>query len=257
MPTQLSLEHIDVKQAASLDDFCSSGFVPVLSAVQELIKGNVPELYVFGESGSGKSHLLSAIYRHYTQAGRTAIFLSMAELIETETQALFGLEMFNLIMIDDIQLIKHKDDWQEALFHLINRGRQANCQFIYAANAPPTTLGFSLLDLITRLSQALNFRLPDGVDIEDRRALLASLLRQKGWQLPPAITDCLINEGPHHVGDMMQVLNAIIPHFNHTRGKLSTKQLESLKDAIRQQSFLIELTDFEDNTDTQIPMTYY
>lgn len=263
MATQLSLNHIDIKQDASLNDFQSSGFVPILSAVNELIVGRVRELYFFGDSGSGKSHLLSAIHRRYIKTGNTAIFISMTEFLKSDTQALFGLEMLNLVMIDDIHLAYGLSNWQEALFHLINRGRQVGTQFIFTAKMAQGELGFSLPDLTTRLSQILSFELPNGMNIEDRRALLASLLRQKGWQLPDSITECLITEGPHHIGDMLQVLTAIIPHFNHRRGKLSTKQLEAIKQIIKQQSLLIELTDIEpDNFETisqnfSLPMTYH
>lgn len=260
MATQLSLQHIDVKQDASLDDFHSSGFIPILSVITELLVGRVRELYFFGDSGSGKSHLLSAIYRRYIETNNTAIFISIAELLQTDTQALLGLEMLNLVMIDDIDLVYGLPDWQEGLFHLINRGRQVGTQFIFTAKVSQGELGFDLPDLTTRLSQVLTFKLPDGMDVEDRRALLASLLRQKGWQLPESIIECFISEGPHHIGDMLQVLNAIIPHFNHRRGKLSAKQLEAIKETIQRQSLLVELTDIDEIEPTShnlsLPMIY-
>ncbi len=242
---QLSLSYMDVKEDASLHDFGATGFVPVVSAVQELIDGRLKELYIFGESGSGKSHLLSAIHREYLKTQRMAIFVSLKEMINTDVQALMGLEMFELILIDDIHLAQGRREWQEGLFHLINRARSGQRQLIYSAISPPNELLFDLPDLSTRLSQAFSCGLPDGSHREDRQALLKSILRQKGWQLPDTISDYLVDEGPHYAGDMIQVLTAIVPYFNYRGRKLPQKLIDEIKNTIKQQSLMVELADID------------
>lgn len=264
-PVQLSLAYMDIKTDAKLSDFDAPSFTPILCAVHELIDGKIPELYLIGNTGSGKSHLLSAIHKAYLKTGRSAIFVSLQEIISTDTQALTGLEMFNLILIDDLHLAAQHLDWQEALFHLINRARRQHCQLIYSATAPTNELGFSILDLTTRLSQALTFVLPSGDNDRDRRALLSAILRQKGWQLPDSISDYLVEAGPHHVGDMLKVVSAIVPYVNYRGRKLPQKLLDEIKAIIRQESLLVELADIEldqpfesdDNHTLTLPMTHY
>lgn len=61
MPIQLSLAHIDIKQDASLDDLKAPSFAPILNAVRELIDGSMRELYIYGDIGTGKTHLLLSL----------------------------------------------------------------------------------------------------------------------------------------------------------------------------------------------------
>lgn len=262
-PVQLSLAHMDIKTDAHLNDFHAPSFAPILSAIHELIAGNLQELYLFGNAGSGKTHLLFATHKAYLTSKQTAIFISLKDMLDADSQALMGLETFNLIIIDDIHLIAHRRDWQEALFHLINKARRQNRQLIYTATTPPNELEFEILDLVTRLSQTLTLALPDGSNPDDRRALLHAILHQKGWQLPESIFEHFVEEGPHHVGDMLTVLHAIIPYFHYRGRKLPQKLLEEIKNAIKQQSLLVELADLDlelsatDAPTQNLSMTYH
>ena len=107
-----------------------------------------------------------------------AILLSVGEVLD-DANALSGLEMFSLILLDDIHLIGGRADWQEALFHLINRARVNDCKLIYTANVPAQALDLQLLDLTTRLAQALQFALPNGAHLADRQAVLDAILSKK------------------------------------------------------------------------------
>lgn len=264
-PVQLSLAHIDMKADASLQDFNAPSFAAIVSAAHEFVQGKVRELYFFGNTGSGKTHLLSAIQKAYLSTHDMAIFLSLQEIIGTDVQALTGLEMFNLIIIDDIHLAANHPDWQIALFHLINRARSQKRQLIYSASGIPSELGLSLPDLVTRLSQVLSFGIAGGGSLADRRALLNAILKQKGWQLPESIHEHFVHEGPQYAGDMVAVLTAIAPYFSHrNRGKLPQKLIDEIKNAIKEQSLLVELADIEldnpaspDNHSLDLPMTYY
>lgn len=242
--TQLSLLGLDIKKEASLADFFAPSFTPVLSSVYDLLHAHVSELYLFGEGGTGKTHLLSAIHRQYTQnPDNTAIFLSFKDI--DDTSALFGLEMFSLILLDDIDTIQHQREWQEALFHLINRARTQGCKLIYTADTRPNELELDLPDLTTRLAQVLQFALPNGNEPADRRATLEAILKQKGWQLPESIKSYFVDEGPHLPGDMVTVLTAITPYFQHKKRKLPQKLFDDIKSAIKTQSLLVEIADID------------
>lgn len=243
---QLSLAHIDVQEDARLEDFAGRQFLPILSSAYDLLYDRVREFFVFGAEGSGKSHLMTAIFNAYQEQGGMGIVLSMNQLVGMDTQALMGLEMFELIILDDIHLLGGHQDWQEAVFHLINRSRANNRKLIYTANCPPDELPFALPDLLTRLSQVLNFSLPISQTSEERYALVSSILRKKGWQLPKTVMDELALAGPHHVGDMMTVIGNIVPYFGYkNRWRLSPKMLEQLKIAIKEQSLLVEIADLD------------
>ncbi len=250
--TQLSFAGLDIKKEASLQDFYAPSFTPILSSVYEVLYGSVRELFLSGESGTGKTHLLSAIYKQYLTTNNMAILLSVGEVLD-DANALSGLEMFSLILLDDIHLIGGRADWQEALFHLINRARVNDCKLIYTANVPAQALDLQLLDLTTRLAQALQFALPNGAHLADRQAVLDAILKQKGWQLPDSIKSYFVEEGPHLPADMVKVLSAITPYFKYKGRRLPQKLFDDIKKAIQTQSLLMEIADINFASDNHQP----
>lgn len=239
---QLDLIHLEVRQDARLEDFQAPSFYPILAALQKLIDGNVHELFVYGDTGVGKTHFLSAAHSHYSKTN-SAIFVSLGDFL-ADAGALTGLETFSLIVIDDVHLVGQSYEWQEALFHLINRANAQKSKLLFASRTAPSALGFSFVDLWTRLNRSLSLALPDGTLFEDKQAILKSILRHKGWQIPDEIFAYLLEQGPCLAGDMLKVLDAITPLFNYRyRGKLPQKLLEEIKSAIHDQSLMVELSD--------------
>lgn len=246
--TQLSLHNIDVKSDASLDDFSAPIFTPLLRAISELNHAKLKELFIFGDKHSGKTHLLYALRRHYSQLGKSVMYLPLEECLDDDPAILTGLETFSLLLIDDVHLIATHRAWQEALFHLINRARQSQCQLIYTSEHPVTELTFELSDLLTRLSQSLTRKLANADSDSDRQMIIDTILRKKYWRFDQAVIDALIAEGPRHTGELVTVIERIAPLFSppymkRPRHKLSPKHLANIKDAIREQSFLLELAD--------------
>ncbi len=248
---QLKLE-LDIKHNASLKDFSGPSWVSVMDAVRQLHIGLIQQLYIFGEQGTGKSHLLSAICESFIDLNRSAITLSLSDLIHTNVAVLSSLENFDVIAIDDVQAIEGFPEWQEALFHLINRSKEQNKQLIFASSKPANEMNFALFDLTTRLSQATTFRVPNGHLLSDRQAMLDSILRRRGWQFDDRITQYLLQEGPHHIADMMQVLQYIQPMFaGLSRKRVSKATVAEAIKIIDEQTLLAELENIQELSQLQ------
>ncbi|MFB6349050.1 DnaA ATPase domain-containing protein [Moraxella marmotae] len=244
--------NLDIRPEASLDDFLSRSYRPILDAVDKLIHGNLLELFIVGPYGFGKTHLCNAVYDEYTaRTAKTAISLNLSELIEQDPHAtaLVGLEMFDLIIIDDLQIVHHSYEWQEGLFHLINRIRENQKQILYFADNPARELQIGLLDLQTRLSLAPMLTLPDHDDVSDRRALLDTILTKKNWKLPEEIFEYLLQEGPHNAGDIITVLEFIRPLLTSlSRVQISKKTITEAKNIILRETFMLEIVDNEQHS---------
>lgn len=240
---QLSL-NLEIKHDASLSDFAGPGWVPIMDAIRQMHVGLMRQMYLFGSPATGKSHLLSAICESFIEMDRSAICLSLNELVYTDVSVLSSLENFDVIAIDDLEVLQISTQWQEALFHLINRSREGQRQLIFAARKPASELPFQLTDLLSRLAQAPAYKVPDGHDIADRKALLDSIMRRRGWQFDERITSHLLSEGPHRIGAMMDVLNYIQPMFSNMGRSSITKAVisEALK-TIDEQTLVAELAD--------------
>ena len=141
-----------------VSDFSGPGWMSIIDAVRQLHVGLIGQLYLFGSPATGKSHLLSAICESFIDIDKSAICLSLNELVNTDVNVLSSLENFDVIAIDDLDVLEHSTQWQEALFHLINRSREGQRQLLFAANKSASTLPFQLTDLLTRLSQAPSSR---------------------------------------------------------------------------------------------------
>ncbi len=245
---QLSL-NLDIKHDASLSDFSGPGWMSIIDAVRQLHVGLIGQLYLFGSPATGKSHLLSAICESFIEMDKTAICLSLDELIHADVDVLSSLENFDLIAIDDLEVLEHSSQWQEALFHLINRSREGQRQLLFAANMPASSLPFKLTDLLTRLAQAPTFKVPNGHNLADRQALMQSILRRRGWQFDERILDYLLNEGPHRIGAMMEVLNYIQPMFSNLgRSNISKAVISDALLTIDEQTLAAELADISIET---------
>ncbi|MGP4951004.1 DnaA regulatory inactivator Hda [Psychrobacter sp. T6-1] len=252
--SQLSL-NLDIKHDASLSDFSGPGWMSIIDAVRQLHVGLIGQLYLFGSPATGKSHLLSAICESFIDMDKSAICLSLNELIHTDVNVLSSLENFDVIAIDDLEVLEQSRQWQEALFHLINRSREGQRQLLFAANKPASELPFELRDLLTRLAQAPTFKVPDGQNIADRQALLQSILRRRGWQFDERILHHLLSEGPHRIGALIEVLVYIQPMFSNLgRSNISKAVISDALRTIDEQTLAAELADItqETQTDNQI-----
>lgn len=245
---QLSL-NLDIKHDASLSDFSGPGWMSIIDAVRQLHVGLIGQLYLFGDPATGKSHLLSAICESFIEMNKSAICLSLNELVHTDVDVLSSLENFDVIAIDDLDVLERSHEWQEALFHLINRSREGQRQLLFAANKPVSELPFALTDLLTRLALAPAFKVPNGHELADRQALLESILRRRGWQFDERILSYLLTEGPHRIGAMMEVLNYIQPMFSNLgRSNISKAVINDALRTIDEQTLAAELADISQET---------
>lgn len=237
--------NLDIQQDASLDDFSAEGYAQILTAVRRLYAGELPELFIFGTKGVGKTHLALSIYNAHHQYHKSAISLSFSDLVDDDdVSALMGLETFDIVILDDIQCIEHSYEWQEALFHLINRMREQSKPMVFLANNPARELEFELIDLKTRLSLAPALRLPDGSDIAGRTALIKMILARKNWRLPDEILSYLIQEGPHNASDIVSVLDSISPLLKHLNRQVPKKIIDEAKNIIQKETILLEINSY-------------
>lgn len=147
-PAQLPLA-LKLRAGSSLATFITGDNALLLAALAAL-DGDAPEqLYLWGEPGSGRSHLLEG---KVLEAGGDGCFLAGSELAALTPAVLEGLEQFRLLAIDDIDQLAGRADWEAALFHLYNRLRDAGAALLVSARQPPADCGFQLADLASRLA---------------------------------------------------------------------------------------------------------
>ena len=101
-------------------------------------------LYIYGESGSGKTHLLQAIGNKVLENDpeKRVKYISAENLLENELEIQkVRSEEFDLLIVDDIQVLEEKDDMiQEKFFNLFNSLFGRNTQIVLSGNSEPDQL---------------------------------------------------------------------------------------------------------------------
>jgi len=194
---QLLLD-INVEVSPSLDSFVvgkHAEAVQLLRLFAQRIPGNFGEqaVYLWGESGAGKSHLLHAL----ANAPVTRYLNASTSLVEMD----FSPEI-SLYLVDDCQQLN--DAQQIAVFNLFNQVKEHNAFFVATGSQPPALLAVRE-DLRTRLGWGLIYQLHELTD-EDKIAALNSAANARGITIPAGVLPYLIN---HYQRDMPTLSNMI------------------------------------------------
>lgn len=177
------------EQARALDTFCKTD--------------SVNFLYLWGEQGTGKTHLLLAIAEQFQLSDRQAIYLSLADLRrQSQPEILQSLEHTDLICLDDLDAIAGHAGWQEAIFHCFNRLQLAEGKLVVAGLANPAHIQLSLPDLRSRLATALIYQLPALDDPEKQQALIRQA-QSRGLTMSEEVANYLLR---HHSRDMVVLI---------------------------------------------------
>lgn len=196
---QLILD-IQPAPAPSLRNFVIGRNHELIDALRTLPQGDHGKrsLYVWGETGSGKTHLLKATI---------ALFQSRGLRAEYVCDGMDWDELANCdaVAIDDVSRLNEND--QIALFNLFNIMRDADKPLIVAGPSAPTGL-LVRDDLRTRLGWGLVYQAQALSDAEKSQALQRHA-GERGFRLPEEVTDYLLRHVRRDLPTLMAMLDAL------------------------------------------------
>jgi len=168
--------------------------VEVLAALRTHVPGDArePLLYLWGEAGVGKSHLLQA----WTRAAGASLLPAGETLPEPPISAL---------AVDDVEALDA--DNQIRLFGLINSAREQGGLLLASGTLPPAQLALRP-DLATRLAQGLVFRLLPLSDA-DKAAALVIRAEGRGLRLPEEVTRYLLTHTRRDLPRLLATVDAL------------------------------------------------
>ena len=158
-------------------------------------------LFIWGESGLGKTHLLHAIghYARDLRSGMKVRYISSEEMTNEFVNSVrdgrgeqFKRRYRNLdmLIVDDVQFLQGKESTQEEFFHTFNALQQANRQIVLSSDRPPWQL--------TTLEDRLRTRFEGGLitdvqtpDLETRMAILSKKAQMEGTYLPEDVLELI------------------------------------------------------------------
>lgn len=195
-PTQLIFPFQVNQKASFASFFCSPDNIELMSRLADLVASKkADELIINGAEGSGKSFLMQAICNELSSSGKQFAFIPMNKAINMGVEIFQNLASLNAVCIDDLQLILSREEWETALFNLINECQQSNCSLILSFGGNQSLEDITQLpDLLSRikrmefmklqavqdefLNQALDF-VSQQLDINLEKAELEFLLKHQ------------------------------------------------------------------------------
>lgn len=211
LPVQLPLS-VQLRDDATFANYfggSNDALVNLLDINKKLPGMDVEQfIFMYGHKGVGCSHLLqAACHQVDRQAGRS-IYLPMSELVYYSPQLLEGMERLQLVCIDDIGEVAGYPEWEEGLFDLFNRLRDARTRLLVAADKPPKSLGIQLPDLVSRLSWGLVFQVHPLND-QDKVSALQLRAHLRGLEMGEDVARYIIYRSSREMGNLFQILHKL------------------------------------------------
>src|SRR4051812_27220866 len=163
----------------AFDNFVAGRNAEALARVRDLAEGSLREriVYLWGESGSGRTHLLRATARSNA----------------------------SLVVVDDVHLLDAAG--QRALFVAINEARDGAAAVLAAGDRPPAQLTLRE-DVRTRLAWGLVYQLlPLGDD--DKAKHLKAVAATRGLQLSDDIVAYLLARLPRDMASLQSIMEVL------------------------------------------------
>lgn len=160
--------------------------------------------FLWGSSGSGKTHLLKAL----SHASTTAVYLPLAQLLPHGPASLEGLEHYPLLVLDDVQVLAGDQAWEEQLFQLFNQVHACGAHICMAADRSPTQLPLTLADLRSRLQWSVIFEV-QALDDNGRQWVLQQRAHDRGIELKDDVADYIMRRSLRGMSDLLAVLERL------------------------------------------------
>lgn len=209
---------IGYKESPGFDQFNPGENRQVFTLLKKIAAGSENgRIYLWGPTGTGKSHLLQAACLEAGENKRSAVYIPLANYRDLQPLILEGMENMNLLCIDDVDGIAGNTEWEQALFHLYNRVRDVDGSMIFTSKVSPKATKLELQDLRSRMGWDLVFHLqplsePDRIDVLKKRAQL------RGFELPDEVANFLVKRVKRDFHSLIDLLD----HLD--RGSLSAKR---------------------------------
>ena len=203
-------------------------------------------LFIYGESGLGKTHLLHAI-GHYTRdlyQGAKVRYVSSEEFtndfinsIRDDKASAFQRRYrdVDVLLIDDIQFLSGKVQTQEEFFHTFNTLHNADKQIVVTSDLPPK----QLQDFEDRMRSRFEWGLITDIkppELETRIAILRKKVGQEKLQVPAEVLEFIASKVATNIRELEGALIRISAYANLNRSPVEMELAEAvLKDLIPDQ----------------------
>jgi chromosomal replication initiator protein len=179
-------------------------------------------LFIYGDTGRGKTHLIQAIGNQFKKLypTRKAFYLTSEKFAVEYTDAMQNgtgnrfkdkYRQYDLIIMDDVQFLSKKDKTQEELFHLFNALHDNNKQIIFSSDRPPHTIPDIADRIRGRLSSGMTVDISEP-DTESRIAIVRKKAALHGVTLSDEVVEHVATSVSGSIRELEGVINSLVCH---------------------------------------------
>lgn len=202
-------------------------YAGALAVAKKPGKTSYNPLFIYGNSGVGKTHLIQAIGHYVLDKGLKVKYCSSEEFVNDFVKAVAkGLNKgqnsrddkmnslrqkyrnCDVLLIDDIQFIENKERTQVEIFNTFESLYNSGKQIVFASDRPPSAMTFLADRLKTRFEGGLLVDIQPP-DIETRMAILESLSTDENLSLSNEIITFLAENYSANVRELKGAFNKI------------------------------------------------
>lgn len=229
MAKQLPLQFV-FRANHTFQDFYPGANLAVVDHLRQCVAGRGEAfIFLWGQSGLGKSHLLQACCHEAQKLGLPNFYFDLGLAAGSCVQLFADLEACELVCLDNAEAIAGFPDREQALFNFFNRHRDLGHKLILSAGVSPKELNIQLPDLKTRLNWGLSLKIRTPDD-EGRIAALIYKARRMGLEISPQAGRFLLNRADRDMASLWRLLDRLDQASLSAQRKLTIPFLKQIFD---------------------------
>ncbi len=194
-------------------------------------------LFIYGNTGHGKTHLIQAVGNSIKNSSNRKVFYTTSEKFSQEYINALQLNKpnffkekyrkYDVLIMDDIQFFSGKMKIQEELFHLFNHLYENNKQIIFSSDKHPGLIQDLEERLKSRFSAGMIVDIP-APDNESRAAIIKSKSVTFPYPISKECIDYLAFSINGNIRELEGVLNSILCQCQLKERELSLNEIKNL-----------------------------
>jgi chromosomal replication initiator protein len=205
-------------------------------AVAETPGRSYNPLFIYGDSGLGKTHLLHAIGNYVSEnfSRRKVLYVTtetfmndFVDSLRTSTTLAFKRRYreCDVLLIDDVQFMENKEGLQEEFFHTYNDLKGASKQIVLTSDRPPKSIETLEDRLRSRFLSGLITEI-DPPDLETRLAILRSKSESEHQEVPDDVLEFIATHVKNNIRELEGALTRISAFAKLNKEAISLSQAE-------------------------------
>jgi len=179
-------------------------------------------LFIYGDTGRGKTHLIQAIGNHFKKQypGRKVFYLTSEKFTIDYTDSVQAgtanrfkdkYRQYDLLIMDDVQFLSKKLKTEEELFHLFNTLHDTNKQIIFSSDRAPIAIPDIADRLKGRLASGMTIDIGEP-DLESRMTIVRKKAAVHGVILSDEVIEHIASMTSGSIRELEGMVNNIVCH---------------------------------------------